>query len=275
MLAVERGNIDLYVFGLVALAVLWAAKHRTLSETVLWFAAVLKIFPVFAFPVCFRENKRRAVTTLVIASCGFLLYVLATFPDMVQIRAVTPHPTLFGFGCMTLVDGIGKWQVMHGHQNNFTTAFRSLGLLVALAVALSAGWSGMKHSRPNASSSRKLDAFRAGALIYIGVFFIGNNYEYRLIFLLLCLGQLLMWMRNDLEYRAKAALAILALLLAVWERWPLANALPASYLAIPVAQIAHWSLLWLLAWFLGATMPDWIVKMLGRVPAETQEAPPG
>ena len=274
MLAVERGNTDLFVFGVVVMGVLWATKSGSLSMAVLCAAAVLKLFPVFALPICLRENKHRALTTMAIAGGGFFVYVLATLPDIVQVRAVTPHPTLFGFGCMTLVDGIIKWLAMHGHENHFTTAFRGLGFAAAVAVFLAAGWSGLKHRYQNASSSRKLDAFRAGALIYIGVFFIGNNYEYRLIFLVLCLGQLLIWRRGDQKFRRLAAVTLLAAGLAVWARWPLANELPGCNLAIPIAQIAHWTLFSLLAWFIGATLPDWLVNMVvGYLPGAGSTKP--
>jgi hypothetical protein len=264
MLAVEKGNIDLFVFGLVSLGVVWAAKRRVLSTTVLWLAAVLKLFPIFALPICLREKKRRGFTVLAIAGFGFLLYLLATLPDIVQIRTLTPRPTLFGFGCMTAVDGITKWLHQHGYENHLTAALRWLAFSMALIIALFAGWFGLNHRRQNVPPTGTLDAFRAGALIYLGVFLIGNNYEYRLIFLFLCLGQLLMWIRDDREFRPLARVVVLSLLVSVWEFWPLSNQFPGCNLIIPIAQTAHWTLFAFLTWLVAATLPDWLVATGGE-----------
>jgi hypothetical protein len=107
-------------------------------------------------------------------------------------------------------------------------------------------------------------------MIYLGVFLIGSNYEYRRIFLILCIGQWLAWLREDRSFRLPAAVAVVAFLLSVWERWPLANGLPGSILVVPVAEIASWTLFGLLAWFVAATLPDWLAEIgAGFRPAMT------
>ncbi len=62
------------------------------------------------------------------------------------------------------------------------------------------------------ADTRRLDGFWAGAAIYLGTYLFGNNYDYRLVFLLLCVPQLLAWARNDdapVPWPAAAAGAIL------------------------------------------------------------------
>lgn len=262
MLAVERGNCDLVVFGLIAIAVMLAARRYLISASVLCFAAVLKLFPIFALLMFLRENKRRAFTVLAIFGFLFSVYVLATMPDIVQVRAATPRPTMFGFGCMTLVDGAGKWLVMHGHEDRYSIFLRKVAFLTSLGIAFISAWFGLKQWRPGLPPSVQLDAFRAGAFIYIGVFLIGNNYEYRLIFLILCVGQLLVWFQQDARFRRAAALAVLALLVSAWERLPMAYDVPGNLLFFFPAQIAHWTLFALLVWFIAATLPDWLVEMI-------------
>jgi hypothetical protein len=165
MLAIERGNSDEIVFGLVGLGVACAPKRHALSLAILWLAAALKLFPVFALSVFIRENRRRALTLIGIASVAFLAYVLATLPDIVRVRELTPYPTLFGFGCLTVVDGVGKWLTMHGHEHHLTPLLRGLARSVAIAVALAAGYqvtmvgsAGVQEFHPPASWTRSARA---------------------------------------------------------------------------------------------------------------------
>ena len=67
---------------------------------------------------------------------------------------------------------------------------RRAGLLAALAlVALAA-------ARQAELDERRLDAFWAGAAIYVGTYVFSSNFDYRLVFLLLCVPQLCAWRRD-------------------------------------------------------------------------------
>ena len=101
MLGVERGNVDILMFTLVALAVLLfrrSSLSTTLAHALLLFAAILKLFPIFAVGVLLRQPLRRAVIGLGAVLIGFGLYALSIRTDLRTIERVTPQSDHFTYG---------------------------------------------------------------------------------------------------------------------------------------------------------------------------------
>ena len=59
LLGVERANIDLLIFFLLATTIVLARKSVAFSEAVLLLATILKLFPAFGFALFLRLCKRR------------------------------------------------------------------------------------------------------------------------------------------------------------------------------------------------------------------------
>ena len=57
LLGIERGNIDLLIFFLVAISAIFVTHNRFLSFLFLLSAFFLKLYPVFGFGVFLRESK--------------------------------------------------------------------------------------------------------------------------------------------------------------------------------------------------------------------------
>jgi len=73
-------------------------------------------------------------------------------------------------------------------------------MILASILVLISGVAGMGNREPiTTSSERNLAAFRMGAAIHIGTFLLGNNWDYRLAFLVLVLPQILEWTRSSIK----------------------------------------------------------------------------
>jgi hypothetical protein len=111
-------------------------------------------------------------------------------------------------------------------------------------------WWARRTMRPLPADGRRATADRLGFLfgsaIYVGTFAVGNNFDYRLVFLLLTLPQLWTWTRSAEEagrVRAMALLALLVVAVAMWVgAWSqplrLADELVSWALALPLAALA-------------------------------------
>jgi hypothetical protein len=158
LFGVERGNVDMFIFALMAFAV--TTQHARLGAGI---ATVLKLFPVFALlPIL----NRRVVLIL-----GF--YAVLTLRDLWIIRLAAQTPLLYSYGVVPnahwLLPGLPGEVLILG--------------AVALAAVLG-GW----HLR----SAPDTYAFQAGAAIYLGTYVLGSNFDYRIVFLLLTLPTLLL-----------------------------------------------------------------------------------
>jgi hypothetical protein len=189
-LAVERGNNELFVFGLVAWSAVAAGRRPGLASLGLLAATLAKLFPVFAlFGLLLGGPRARRCAWLALAAIGGWLAV--TFADLGRIRAGTFHWNRIGYG----ID-----------QAATTLAKNGLSLPLLLTAAISAaglvllvgGWL-RTRARLLAPRERSEPAtagvvpFAMGAAIYLGTFCTGSSFDYRLLFLLLTVPQLVVW----------------------------------------------------------------------------------
>ena len=133
---------------------------------------------------------------------------------------------------------IGLDQTLNGASLGLADKWLPIVVLVAaliLAVAV-ATWSIFRrHFWCSVGNNVAGTAFLFGAGIYCGTFMLGANFTYRLIFLMLCLPQLLDWQGRVSQLTISAArLLTIAILLTLWL-----NANPIFLLG---TQIADWSL---------------------------------
>lgn len=255
MLGYERGNTDLVVFAVLALAV--AASRHALSSVLVLFAFALKLFPFAAFTVLLGFGRRAASRWFVGAMAFAGFYAAFYFDDLVQIVATTPRGIWLSFGrnvvAMKLAsDGVAWAPVVQGAA--------TVAALAWVVFALSRWWRAQDdRSGPDNAGMR---GFRIGAACFVGTFLIGTNFAYKLVFVLLALPQLMEWARgaqDSLRWAARAALAgtYLALWMPMFE-WVGSDARVGSGLAFWTAQGAHWLLFGAAVWLLVRTAPAWL-----------------
>ena len=213
MLGVERGNIDLTLFSLIAVAVLVAQRGRrgrSLSAALVLLAGVMKLFPVLAVGFLGRGGSRRALATVGAVLAAFAVYALVIHRQLQQINALLPQSDKYSYGLRRVSEWLSAG--LEGHSAR-SASLPSWDVLLALAIAAAAWFSarrlqGTVSFGGAAESERDLDLFWAGACVYVGSYLLARNYDYRLVFLLPTVPQLARWAsaRSKLAYLTLAAL---------------------------------------------------------------------
>jgi hypothetical protein len=207
MLGVERGNVDIGLFALVVLAVIVYRRSERLpwGHALILFAAILKLFPIFAAGVLVRERSKRSLVALGVVLAAFAVYCLAILGELRTIWRVTPQPTEYAYGVRIFSEWIGNahlrvWDVV------------VIGLVV-IAMVVARRRLQLRLDDGDPAARRDLDLFVAGAGVYVLSYALFLSYEYRLAFLLLTVPQLLRWAH---ERRLLGAIPLAALLATLW-----------------------------------------------------------
>ncbi len=260
MLCLERGNTDLIVFFLLSLALALLSRAPVGALLLTELAAFLKLYPVMAFGMLLRLTRRTAVLWILAAVAVFAVYLALTWRDVQQILAVASKGVGFNYGAgvlsLWLRDLTGSFRIAA-----VVMAFAYLLAYVILVVALY--HSQQDAAEPGEASTRLLDAFRVGVLVYLGTFLQGNTWNYRLIFLIFTIPQLVDWSHVDMPGTRRAArLALACVLLSAWLPLAGASEPPAASLAgvlqVLADELVNWSLFGFLSYLLFASLPEWI-----------------
>jgi hypothetical protein len=181
LLAVERGNNDLVIFTLLYLAAYISPLTRTVP---LLIAVALKIFPVLVIPALIKEKANAAVF-------GTLSIILIVFmwQELGTIRAGTPRASMLSYGSVTVATTIAKSVPVLGGESlpfKFDHKIVSLVLILSVLIVYVSKVRFFDES-PRSQGEFNNRLFLFGALIYVGTFLLSGNWDYRLIFLLLCI----------------------------------------------------------------------------------------
>ncbi len=271
MLAVERGNNDLIIFSLLALSLLIMASKRLIlrffSYVIILFATILKIYPIFAL-TSFLQEKRRNFTFIIIASLiTFGVYVIPNFPSFKLVSQATPRSTKLSYGGKVIFDIIFKIPEKYFDVNldsnmaNYMDKVKLLIFILIISLVFVLAYLLVKRRETwyqNINTPgiyKKLDAFRIGASIYIGTFLIGNNWDYRLVFLLFTVPQILVWLKTPPRLTSISGLALMGIILTTW----LSRYTVQVYL---LDELINWLLFVFFTYTLILTLPKWLKSYL-------------
>jgi hypothetical protein len=275
MLLYERGNIDLFVFFICAMIVVASGYSASWAAVLIVFGAVVKLFPLFGVTVLLKEPKQRfwrlAGTCVVLVA----VYGLLTFESQRAAWNITQRGGDVSYGAFVLVTRLGTYL------QSLLPVLRSILRLKIFFEGLAAGlillgFMGgvVQHHRLMADNERNLAAFRMGASIYLGTFLLGNNFDYRLAFLVFVVPQLSQWLRLRFNLQNLLLVSVMvAMYLSCWSFLLKIN-VPVSFMEDPqigsflADEFFNWMLLPGLAWLFGASSPDWfrhdLLKLLRR-----------
>jgi hypothetical protein len=222
MLGVERGNVDLLIFALLAGAAALMARPLEgraylLPYLVIVFAGILKLHPIVALVAVVREPARRAALALALCGGLFALYLVVTWDDLQAIQRGVVGWVNSSHGSLVLPE------LLAGRARG-TLVARVPGWMVLVPVVYAAvvAWVTFRL-RPSAPRPTTpgffLDAFRAGAALWGATFVIGHNFDYRLIMLLLTVPQMLAWAQAGGALSRSAHVAAWTLAAACWLSW--------------------------------------------------------
>jgi hypothetical protein len=275
MLLYERGNVDLFVFFICAMAVLATSYSAYLATGLILFAAIMKLFPILGLTVLLREPKRKFLWLSSTSVLVLLIYMACTWDNVKASWTMTMRGDGLSYGTNILVtryqgqitQALSRWislsEVQIVLQYGLPTAALVL-LFVFLLLAL------RNQEKVDFLTERNLAAFRMGAAIYVGTFLLGNNWDYRLAFLVLLVPQLVEWIRSSRKgYRVAAISSMVLVLLSCWHLW-IMEMPPVAVLYsvddpkrfwIILDEIFNWLLFASLGYLLFASTPEWVREL--------------
>ena len=121
------------------------------------------------------------------------------------------------------------------------------------------------------SEDRSLAAFRMGASIYVGTFLLGNNWDYRLAFLIFVVPQLSQWFYS--ENKEQRYVAIGTMLVVILSCWHLVFLIDIPFIPfdneidrfVVFDELINWLLLMGLTYLLTASIPLWLKQDLQKI----------
>jgi hypothetical protein len=193
MLLVERGNIDIVIFALVALGIKF--RNQLLAFlSVIFFASILKLYPLCLFVLGWRKASKERMWTLVFGIC-FVLYICFTLSDLSIIFKLNPYVIGYSFGKNIVFMFASKMLIFPAHiQKLLIDFFPNATVFFTLCMGAITAY---KTSLPIVDENEKLGfGFLSGAAIYCFTFIIGNNFDYRLSFLIFTIPMLFLWSKE-------------------------------------------------------------------------------
>ena len=254
MMGVERGNLDLLILVLVGSAALIYDERRIGRAcgaiAFLFLGVVLKLFPLFCVSVAARFSKQTFLFACALATLS-LIYLGLTLEYIFLIARNVPTTFVLSYGYKTFFLGVDhiRSEAGLGPIGLADTWVPALTVAVVLICAVVVALNGFRNRREFCSVDTTVagTAFLFGAGIYCGTYLLGTNYIYRLMFLLLCVPQLLDWQVRRREGNESTGIAELALLVTVLGvLWSNGNANGHTmFLLLP--QLLDWILFFYLA----------------------------
>jgi hypothetical protein len=193
MLGVERGNTDLIVFQLVAWAVLMLSRGwgGYSAYGLILIGGILKFFPIAGLATLLRETRSRSLALIAALSAVWLLLVLSPWEEVFAARGAHVSKIPRSYGALVLRGAV--LEHLRGVGGEIPALVPGALLCAIAAVAVAAAAWGFARAR-NEGAAAHLDAFRAGAAIYATTYFLPvTSWDYKLVFALLMIPQILEW----------------------------------------------------------------------------------
>jgi hypothetical protein len=274
MLLYERGNVDLIVFFLCTAIVLASSYSAYVTTMLLMAGTMIKLFPFFGVSVLLKESKTKFIWLAAACFGLLLLYIAVTRESMDAAWNLTLRGDQISYGANVLF-----YRYQQGFSQSLDPWFSDLQIdrilklgpiALAFLLALLAGILGLRTGQPPVvSSERNLTAFRMGASIYIGTFLLGNNWDYRLAFLILVVPQLLEWTHSSSKtHQFTSRLSLFAVMASCWHFvfWYS----PSIYVSesgreiwFRIDELLNWMLVPGFAYLLFASSPVWARESIG------------
>jgi len=262
MTGIERGNGDLLIFSVLTLAL---GRRRSLPWATgsLFVAAILKLYPAAALVALAAPPWRKTLPWLAGALALFGLDVIASQREVSQIAHGIFHMQYFSFGTAPVLIGL-----IYLYPTTFDYAdILIMGSLLYVAVLTGAFWL-RPRIRFKPEWERQIFAFRIGALVYIGTYALGTNYDYRFTMLVFCLPLLFVLTRERGIGSGWAGVATICIV--TYANWY--DIFPDTYgtgVQFFVKQLLGWTILGSLGAILAGTfLGAPVVGRTGLAPAE-------
>ena len=218
-LALERCNYELVVFFLVVLAI-WTCLRSSgyasswIGGSILLFATVLKVFPVFGFFIFVRSSWKRTLIFLAPFAVLSAVYFVYSRPYLKLVHENTPWSQFLSFGINVIPLNVSKW--ISEESEMLPVYLLAVAWLIAAVFNLSGYFLGKKALFPEGVDAYDAYLFRGAAAIYISVYLMGSNFDYRLIFLIPTLPFIFRMLRENQTSRWSYMLYLVMMVSAFW-----------------------------------------------------------
>jgi hypothetical protein len=186
---------------------------------------------------------------------------------MLTLWRVTPRNYWYSYGAFVYADFLTAVLKSAGASVH-PAVFHGVMWGIAASVLAACGYVAIKKAPVGSFDTSHIHGFRIGAGIYVGTFLVGNNFDYRLIFLLLAMPQLIAWGKEPGTLGYLSAGSLLLLVMRFWGEWWTAILFPPSLAAVRyvLMQLTEWLLFAFYSYALIKTIP------FGRARLRRQEA---
>jgi hypothetical protein len=259
MLGVERSNIELIIFFIISLALLVCNYSNISALFLLLFASILKIYPVFSFIFLLKENRRKFWTLFLSVLGIFIFYAVLSLNDLIQVYHTTPKLAGSSFGMNVWWRGLNHSRFLDLHlPDNVIHVLRVLSYVMVILIFAGTLFHSLRIKDVSRfSQGAYLDAFRAGAGIYIGCYIVINNMDYRLIFLIFTIPQLVSWLyATGKSFSLVPLFTLSAMFFSLWSTFTMRFL--GRKVTFILEEISNWLILTGLLYLLLASLPDWL-----------------
>ena len=262
ILAIERCNHDLIVFSLIVLGLRFT-RGASLFFGLSLLAAFIKLFPIFTITYFLKYDWKRWLAWSFAFGGIFVAYLLFTWSDLAQVFHSTEKSFGYSYGAKVIMT---IWAPADDPFFTKVALIPVVAMIVSLTISLlcSYGSTGWFLTAPK---SEYIDAFRVGAGVFLGSYLIGNNWDYRLIYLLLTIPQLTHWATVGRLALAQIALALI--FVSLFVHW----AAPFGRNQFLVDETSNWILFGLLFMLMFRSVSLGIMRAVLPMLPHPQEAP--
>ncbi|MBN3924662.1 hypothetical protein [Nostoc sp. NMS4] len=273
MLGVERGTPDLFLFFILATAIRVGYVSIIAALCLIVFAGFLKLFPIFGIGLILKEKISQFWILLSITCISFLSYLVFTFSDVKQMIRVTPKGTDFSYGYDVFILASKNYFKNSSYLPLLKIAlpiFSYFLLLSILVIAILLVFKNPVHDEDEneIEKNKYIDAFRVGAGIYIGTFLFGHNWDYRLMFLIFTIPQIVTWIKQkNSRYFLAASFTLPTIILSFWYLIlaRIINYYLTFNLGLIIDEFFNWVVFSGLVYLFLASLPNWLCNIMYKL----------
>jgi hypothetical protein len=284
MLLVERSNADIVIYSWLGIGLMIIKNSRALifrlcAYLLIFFAGVIKLFPIFGLVVIIKEKRNLFLFLAAIFTTAFITYFIASIGEMKTIsQAFDVERVWFRFGHQALFLKVKTFllnlSLSTGGETDIKKTIRYiiyiimslLTLLVLTRFLLSKfknfqewlSWDFVStDSDKSLDNSQYIDYFRLATGIYLGNYLvIGLVMDYKLTFLIFALPQILDWIKQENQLSLPSSMALVAMVATFY-------ASPFLYPWL-VDEIINLFLFVNLLYMAILSMPEWLKSLVHR-----------
>ncbi|MEO5358033.1 MAG: hypothetical protein H7844_12145 [Nitrospirae bacterium YQR-1] len=259
MLLVERVNIDMLIFIALYASLFFLRKNKAIiSYLIILFFSFIKLYPIFSFSVFLKKGIKHNGKMFVIMILFFACYLFLIRDEFAAIYTSTGRGVEYSYGALVFIDTIypylGRWGI--SSYVPFTAGqFHILAFLATLLI-ISTGVSKGLSAGTAGEDTEHIDGLRLGAGLYLGTFLIGNNWVYRLCFILFTVPQILIWCKSSKALKSLSILALAGIIVNVYNELWLIRMFVNLVLLTFIKEILSWYLVFYYSYAIARTIPN-------------------